>query len=164
MTRNAIFIPANGFKTGTSYYNYYAPYYWTADLDTEVCSNALMVDYINQWSLGRQSRNEGLGIRPVSDGLDESTIEVDPTVLDFGKVAIGASVTKPVTVTNTGTGSLTFYLVGGKPRKFHLDGVKPRRAEREVFELDTAVDTFLHIVGYGIFERVVARLKPVVKF
>ena len=113
MTRNAIFIPANGFKTGTSYYNYYAPYYWTADLDTEVCSNALMVDYINQWSLGRQSRNEGLGIRPVSDGLDESTIEVDPTVLDFGKVAIGASVTKPVTVTNTGTGSLTFYLVGG---------------------------------------------------
>lgn len=113
ITGNAIFIPCNGFRTGTNYYNFYAPYYWTADLSADSSPNALSFGYINQWKIDQHIRFEGLGIRPVSDGWDESTIEVDPTFLDFGKVAIGTSVTKTVTVTNTGSGNLTFYLVGG---------------------------------------------------
>ncbi len=111
-TGNAIFLPVNGFKTGTNYYNFYAPYYWTADLDADSSQKALMVNYINQWVMDPNVRCEGLGIRPVSDGMDEPTIEVDPTELNFGEVRIGSSATKTVTVTNTGSGTLTFHLVG----------------------------------------------------
>ena len=112
LTGKAIFIPCNGFKTGTNYYNFYAPYYWTADLHLESSQNAQKVSYINQWEIGGHYRFEGLGVRPVSDSKDEPTIDVSPTILQFGKVAVGTSATKTVTVTNTGSGTLTFHLVG----------------------------------------------------
>lgn len=116
MTGNAIFIPCNGFKTATNHYNSYAPYYWTSTLSSESSSDAVKFSFINQWALGSQSRFEGLGVRPVSDGeVDIPTeIDVSPTMLDFGKVPIGTSSSKSVIVSNTGNGSLTFHVAGAE--------------------------------------------------
>ncbi len=113
MTGNAIFIPCNGFKTKTNHYNFYAPYYWTSELDLESSQNAQKVSFINRWELGAHYRFEGLGVRPVSDSQPETTIDVNPTLLEFGKVPVGSNVSKTVTVSNTGNGPLTFYLAGG---------------------------------------------------
>lgn len=114
MTGNAIFLPCNGFRTGTNYYNFYAPYYWTSDLSYETPQFAIKSFYVNRWELSEHYRFEGLGVRAVSDSTEEPTIEVNPTLLQFGKVVVGHSATKTVTVTNTGEGVLKYYLAGSE--------------------------------------------------
>ena len=108
-TGNAIFIPTNGIKYNSAWVNHDSAYYWSSDLSSEASKSAVSFhgNNILKWN-----RQEGIGVRAVSDSKDEPIIDVNPTLLEFGKVAVGSSVSKNVTVSNIGNGVLTFHLAG----------------------------------------------------
>ncbi len=95
VTGNAIFIPCNGFKTKSNYYNFYAPYYWSSDLRTVLPSDAMKMAYLVSCEIGGHERYEGLGVRPVAnsnvnDEPETETITVNGVSFNMVKVESGA--------------------------------------------------------------------------
>lgn len=79
VTGNAIFIPCNGFKTKSNYYNFYAPYYWSSDLRTDLPTDALKMAYLVSCEIDGHERFEGLGVRPVAN-LNENDVPESETI------------------------------------------------------------------------------------
>lgn len=83
VTGNAIFIPCNGFKTQSNYYNFYAPYYWSSDLSAASSKDAIKMDYVVSCELDGHQRFEGLGVRPVAN-LNVTNVPETETITVYG--------------------------------------------------------------------------------
>lgn len=117
VTGNAIFIPCNGFKTQSNYYNFYAPYYWSSDLRAVQPTDAIKMAYVVSCEIDGHERFEGLGVRPVAnlnvnDVPETEIITVNGVSFKMVKVEGGSFTTKSNYWDSPRNVTLNDYLIG----------------------------------------------------
>ena len=108
---NSIFLPAAGYRLDASLYSEGSNgHYWSRSLGTSYSNFAYYLVFgSGDAGWGSLTRHYGFTVRPVSDVL-QATIKVEPMEIRFGDVPVGTTKTEHLTVSNTGTGDLTFSL------------------------------------------------------